>query len=100
MGVRAKLCHKEVVKIGRKTFKATVSGRGCRKKRKDGISRQKPHWGAKAKAKARKNAYANPAFKAYKNALPKANKACAKSTKPFTTGRGACIRKHFKDMNL
>lgn len=96
----AKACRKEKVKIGKTTFMARVAGKNCRRKRKDGVQRQKPHWGTKAKAKAKKNALKNPEFRAYKNALPKANKACSRTTKPFTHARGACIRKHFKDMNL
>lgn len=96
----AHACKKEKVKIGKKSFMARVSGKNCRRKRKDGISRQKPHWGAKAKAKAKKNAFKNPEFRAYKLALPKANKLCAKSTKPFTKGRGNCIRLKLKAMDL
>lgn len=96
----AKACRKEKVKIGKKTFMARVSGKNCRHKRKDGVSRQKPHWGKKATDKARARAMKNSEFRDYKNALPKANKACSKSTKPFTVARGACIRKHFKDMKL
>lgn len=88
--------HCEKVKIGKKTFRA-----GCgRKKKKNGARRHKPHWGAAAKAKARKNAMKNPEFRAYKNALPKANKACARHTKAFSKARGACIKKHFKAMDL
>ena len=95
----SKHCRRHKVKFGRVSFTAT-SGRSCRKKRKDGVTRQKPHWGPKAKAKARSRAMKNSEFKAHKNALPKANKACARSTKPFTKARGACIRKHFQDMHL
>lgn len=80
-------CHK--VKIGRKTFKA-----GCgRKKRDDGVRRQKPHWGAKASGKAKSRAMRNSAFKANMKALPKAQKTCARKHKPFTKSFGACIRK-------
>lgn len=87
-------CKREKVKIGRTTFMARVKGSDCRKKRKDGVRRQKPHWGSKAKAAAKSRAMKNPDFKLYKNALPRANKACLKLTRPFTKTHGACIRKN------
>lgn len=85
-------CH--TVKIGKKSFRA-----GCgRKKRADGKRRQKPHWDAKNSAQAKKRAMKNPAFKAMRLAMPKAQKSCAKKHKPFTKSFGACIKKALKAM--
>lgn len=91
----AKNCKRVRVKFGKVSFTAT-KGTGCRKKRKDGVARQKPHWGAKASGKAKSRAMKNPEFRAMKNAMPKANKACARSTKAFTKARGACVAKHLR----
>jgi len=85
-------CH--TVKIGKKSFRA-----GCgRKKREDGKRRQKPHWRPEKAAKAKKRAMKNPDFKKMRLAMPKAQKWCARTHKPFTKAFGACIKKHLKGL--
>lgn len=88
------------MKIGKKSFMARVPGTGCaRRKRKDGIQRQKPHWGPKASAKASKNAKRNSVFQQFRKALPNATRMCIKSgKKPFTKSMGACIRGVLKNV--
>lgn len=81
-------CHRETVKIGRKSFTAKT-GSGC------GRSKA-PRWGKQAKAAARARAARNPAFRAAQKIVKDAAKECGLKRgmrrRAVKTAAAGCVR--------